>query len=160
MQNKTRDFLKRAALAVLPVTIVALISSFFTRTGDYWYQTLAKPAFTPPQWVFPVAWGIVYVCLMAALYLLLRLKNFDHTRLLLPCIAIGVLNIAWSLLFFGLHMMLPALISLFVLLAVLVILLRAAYPLCKAVSWLLLPHILWGAFAFVLNIGFLLLNRG
>lgn len=159
MQNQTKQKLCRAALSVFPVVFVALISSFFTRTGDLWYQTLTKPAFTPPQWVFPVAWGIVYVALMAALYLVQNAPGFDLANLIVPCCAVGALNIAWSLLFFGLHLMLPAAFVLLMLLAVLIIMFFAARPIHRAASWLLLPHILWGAFALALNIGFILLNR-
>lgn len=159
MQTKTKSMLRRAALSVLPVAAAALISSFFTRTGDLWYQTLTKPAFTPPQWVFPVAWGVVYVALMAALYLLLGTPDFDPVRLVVPCIAVGALNIAWSLVFFGLHMLLPAAFVLLALLAVLVYLLFASQRIHPIVPWLLLPHILWGAFALILNLGFFALNR-
>ena len=149
----------RAALSVLPVAFVALVSSFFTYIGDYWYNTLAMPAFTPPQWAFPVAWGIVYVSLMAALYLLLGVPNFDAMRLIVPCVAVGALNILWALLFFGLHMMVPAAFSLLALLIVLIYLFFAAMPIHRAAAWLLLPHIMWGGFAFALNIGFIVLNR-
>ena len=159
MRNETKSILQRGALSVLPVTVIALISSFFTRTGDIWYQTLTKPAFTPPQWAFPVAWGIVYVCLMAALYLLLGTPGFDPMRLLVPCAAVGALNIAWSLTFFGLHMILAAVFVLLTLLVTLIYLFFAANPVHRAVPWLLLPHILWGIFAFALNIGFFVLNR-
>ena len=159
MQSKTAVFWQRAAIAVLPVVFVAVVSSFFTRVGDLWYQTLEKPLFTPPQWAFPVAWGIVYVCLMASLYLIQRVKGFDAVDLIVPIVAISALNIAWSLLFFGLHLMLPAALVLLALLGVLVVLLLAARSICPASAYLLLPHILWGGFALALNVGFWLVNR-
>ena len=159
MRNETKSMLRRGALSVLPVAFVALVSSIFTYTGDHWYNTLTMPAFTPPQWVFPVAWGVVYVSLMAALSILQGIQGFDPVRLVVPCIAVGALNILWALLFFGLHMMVPAAFALLALLIVLIYLFFAAMPFHRSVPWLLLPHILWGGFAFALNIGFILLNR-
>lgn len=159
MQAKTKSILQSAAWAVLPVAAIALLSSFFTRTGDIWYQTLIRPSFSPAQWVFPVAWGIVYVCLMLSVFLLLRTHLLDLSLHLGLFVSIGVLNVLWSLVFFGLHAMLPAALILALLLAVLVYLFFSLLPVCSAAAWLLLPHILWGLYAFALNIGFFFLNR-
>ena len=158
MQNKTREFLQRAALSVLPVAGIALLSSFFTRIGDYWYNTLNMPAFTPPQWAFPVAWGIVYVCLMALLYILLGDPDFPAQKLLLPGALVGALNILWTFTFFGLHEMTAAAFVLLALLVVLICLFFRLIATHKGAAWLLMPHILWGIFAFALNIGFILVN--
>ena len=53
--------LPRLAAAVLPVAATAAIGSVSTQNEiDGWYASLTKPAFNPPNWVFPVAWTILY----------------------------------------------------------------------------------------------------
>ena len=79
---KIRSMLSALALSVLPVAAVAAISALLTDANGAWYLSLRKPAFTPPDWAFPLAWGVVYVCAMASIYLLLRdslSANFLYT---------------------------------------------------------------------------------
>ena len=156
MQKRTiYSALKRS---VLPVAAVAALSALFAQANSAWYASLLKPAFTPPQWVFPLAWGVVYVCAMLALYLPVRSSApFSPAVIGLLCAA-GALDVLWPAVFFRLHALLAACAVLLVLLCALAWAIGLLYPKSRASALLLVPHLLWGLFALNLNVGILLLN--
>jgi len=70
---------------------------------DNWYAALAKPSWTPPDWVFGPVWTILYVCMAVAVWLVWRQKGIASNRLPLALFAVQLLfNAAWTWLFFGL----------------------------------------------------------
>lgn len=144
--------------AILPVAAVGVAGALLVDTNSAWYQALQKPAINPPPWAFSVAWGIVYLCVAAALYLLLRSAAPVAPGCLAALVVIGVLNIAWSLVFFRLYEMVAAAVVLGVLLAALLYAFACLWRDHRASAWLFVPHILWGAFAFVLNLSFIAAN--
>ncbi|MGN1249823.1 MAG: TspO/MBR family protein [Candidatus Spyradocola sp.] len=156
MQKQTIfSALKRS---VLPVAAVAALSALLADANGAWYMSLRKPTFTPPPWVFPLAWGIVYVCAMASLYLLLRSAAPVPPAVTALLIAAGALDVLWPAVFFRLHALLAACAVLLVLLCALAWAIGLLYPKSRASALLLIPHLLWGLFALILNVGILLLN--
>ena len=153
-----RSVFSALALSVLPVAAVAALSALLTDANGAWYLSLRKPAFTPPDWAFPLAWGVVYVCAMASIYLLLRDGAPLSPAVPGLLIAVGALNVLWTAVFFRLHALLAACIVLLALLAALGGLIGLLGPAHRASALLLLPHLLWGLFALLLNVSILLLN--
>src|SRR5262245_32581429 len=68
-----------------------------------WYVNLAKPAWTPPNWVFPVAWNTLYVLMGVSLWLLWRSSSSQAGLAVALFLVQLALNAAWSPVFFGLH---------------------------------------------------------
>ena len=136
----------------------ALALSVLTDATGAWYLSLRKPAFTPPDWAFPLAWGVVYVCAIAAIYLLLRDGAPLSPAVPGLLIAVGALNALWTAVFFRLHALLAACAVLLALLCALAWLMGLLGAPRRASMLLLLPHLLWGLFALALNVGILLLN--
>lgn len=155
---KKRTILSALALSVLPVAAVAALSALLADANGAWYTALRKPAFTPPPWVFPVAWGIVYVCAMASLYLLLRSAAPVSPAVTALLTVAGALNVLWTAVFFRLHALLAACAVLLVLLCALAWAIGLLGSTRRASALLLLPHLLWGLFALLLNVSILLLN--
>ena len=153
-----RSVFSALALSVLPVAAVAALSALLTDANGAWYLSLRKPAFTPPDWAFPLAWGVVYVCAIAASYLLLRDGAPLSPAVPGLLIAVGALNVLWTAVFFRLHAMLAACAVLLALLCALAWLMGLLGAPRRASMLLLLPHLLWGLFALALNVGILLLN--
>ncbi len=157
--TERRSILSSLLLSILPVAVVAALGAFLVDTESAWYLALQKPAINPPQWAFPVAWSIVYLCVIVALYLFFR-SNAEvlpvFAGMLILC---ALLNVAWSAVFFRLHAMIPAAAVLLALLCALIYVFFSLYPRHRISAWLFLPHILWGAFALALNIAFILVNR-
>ena len=150
----------------LVVSIVAcecagLIGAIFT-TGaiSTWYATLQKPAFTPPNWLFAPAWTTLYLLMGIAAFIIWR-KGFSDRQvrlaLLLFCIQL-VLNILWSVVFFGLKTPLYGLVVIILLWVAILITILRFRKISVAAAWIMVPYILWVSFATALNAGVLILN--
>ncbi|WP_374300161.1 TspO/MBR family protein [Ferrovibrio sp.] len=118
-----------------------------------WYPTLAKPALTPPDIAFPIVWTILFALMAVSVWLVWRqaIRSPAGWRAALPAFVLFglqlALNFGWSLLFFGLRMIGPALIEMIALLAVLAATILAFARHSRLAALLLVPYWAWGAFA-------------
>ena len=141
--------------------LAGAIGSMATQTSvNTWYTTLNKPVFNPPNWLFGPVWTLLFVLMGVAAGMVWN-KGFYHKWVKTGLYHFGfqlLLNVAWSLVFFGMKEVFGALlivVSLFVLLLF-------TYKWFKVVNvkaaYLLVPYILWVAFASVLNFSIWQLN--
>ncbi|MCS6924404.1 MAG: tryptophan-rich sensory protein [Candidatus Binatia bacterium] len=151
-----------AALLVLLVLCFAAagVASLLTASSvSGWYQTLAKPSWTPPDWVFRPVWSVLYLMMAVAAWVVWRTEGPRRREALtLFGVQLG-LNVAWSGCFFALQRPGLALLTLLVLLAVLTATTHAFWRLSRFAAALLLPYLLWSAFAAILNSAIWWLNR-
>ena len=141
--------------------IVGGLSSLLTMGSMAAFRQLQKPPLTPADWVFPVAWGILYVLMGVASYLVYTANATPQMRYS-ALIAYGVtlvFNFVWPLLFFRLGMRLVAFVWLLLLLGLVALTASIFGRVRKSAGLLLLPYLLWTAFAGYLNFGVYLLNR-
>ena len=137
------------------------LSSLLTMGGMAAFSQLQKPPLTPADWVFPVAWSILYVLMGVASYLVYTANATPQMRYS-ALIAYGVtlvFNFVWPLLFFRLGMRLVALMWLLLLLGLVALTASIFGRVRKSAGVLLLPYLVWTAFAAYLNLGVYLLNR-
>ena len=141
------------------------LGSIFTTTSvNTWYLTIAKPAFTPPSWVFGPVWVTLYTLMAIAFFLIWSHMGFfrnlftNHRPAILLFLSQLALNALWSVLFFGLQNPLAALIDLGLLLILLLATIRAFYKIRPTAAYLLIPYLLWASFAFFLNFSIWQLN--
>ena len=126
-----------------------------------WYATLSKPAWNPPNWLFGPVWGILYLLMAIAAWLVWRHVGQPGAALALGLYALQLaLNAAWSWIFFGRHQLGMALIEILALLLAILATLIAFWRVEPLSGYLLLPYLLWVAFASVLNLTLWRLNRG
>ncbi len=139
--------------ALVVCQLAGIIGSLFTTPSiKGWYETITKPSFNPPNWIFGPVWFTLFVLMGIALYLILKKKNSKARTIALWLFATQlVLNTLWSIIFFGLQNPLFALIELAILLIVLIFTTIHFYKLNKTAGILLLPYLAWGTFAAVLN---------
>jgi benzodiazapine receptor len=126
-----------------------------------WYEQLQKPSITPPDWVFGPAWTILYIMMSISVFLVWN-KGLDHPKVKLAiCIFLIqlTLNAAWTPMFFGFHLILPALIDIVLLFIAILITILAFKGISFWASMLLLPYLLWVGFATILNALIWNLNR-
>lgn len=146
-----------ARWAVVTVPLVLLLGFASGRmvpagSGNGWYAGLAKPWGTPPDWMFPVAWGTIYVCLGLAAALVLNARGARGRWAGLALFA-GTLAaaLAWMPVFFGAHRVGLALAVALVMLALgtatAVLFGRVRRP----AGWLVVPFLVWTAYAAVLT---------
>lgn len=153
-ESKVISFVVFFALTVAAASMGALFQP------GAWYAGLAKPALTPPDWVFPVAWTILYLMIAIAGWMVWQGRN-QRPRGRRVVVLWGsqlVLNAAWSWLFFGLHLTGLALVEILLLWLVILLLVINSYGVRPLASWLLAPYLLWVGFAAWLNFGIWRLN--
>lgn len=123
-----------------------------------WYEGLSKPAWTPPDWAFPVVWTTLYIAMAyAAMRVALRP---DAGQALAFWAAQIALNTLWSPVFFGLHRMRAALIILGVMWLAVLATMLAFLAIDPLAGWLMAPYLLWVTIAGALNAAVLRRNPG
>jgi len=156
-------FQPAAFMLSLAITLaIGVVASTFTRPEiTSWYSTLNKPPFTPPNWLFPVAWTIIYIMIATAAYMVWKLRDTSATYKTAVIIYVVqlALNFSWSIVFFGLHQILYALIIIIALLVTIILNISWFNRFSKTAAWLLIPYLLWVSYATLLNISICILNN-
>ncbi|EPM42922.1 tryptophan-rich sensory protein TspO [Pseudomonas syringae] len=122
-----------------------------------WYESLQKPAFTPPNWAFPVAWTTIYLLLAWAGYRLTLLPG-SQTVLALWAAQIA-LNTLWTPVFFGANRIAAAMVILALLWFVVATMIVMALQLDIITGLILFPYLVWLSVAAALNFSILRHNR-
>lgn len=142
----------------LPIVIAFLGSAFTISSIGNWYTTLNKPFFSPPNFVFGPVWTILYILMGISLYLLWTSKKKGKDKAIKLFLVQLVLNLFWSIIFFGLHNPQLALAEIIALWIFIFLTIRQSYPVSKTSAYLLYPYIAWVSFALVLNLFIAVLN--
>ena len=154
----TARYLSLAAFLVLVLAAAYLAGSF--EAGEWYYQKLSKPWWTPPGVLWGVAWAMAYVLLAAAAWQLWLTDHYARLGALLWWLLLLALTVAWSSLFYGLHRVGWAWLELTATLGVAVLCYRAFLPLSTTAARLLLPVLLWLLFTWLLNFVLWSVNGG
>jgi len=147
-------------LAFLACVLLVASSGAIFRPGD-WYRTLAKPSWTPPNWLFGPAWAVLYLMIAVAGWRVWERTPGEAVVLPMAVYAVQLaLNAGWSAVFFGLKRPDWALAELACLWLSILANIIVFYPLDPLAAWLLLPYLAWVSFAGALNGAVWRLNRG
>ena len=141
--------------------LAGLIGSVSTTENiPTWYETLNKPEYTPPNWVFAPVWTTLYILMGLSAYLIWKegLSNFRVKKALTLYGIQLTLNMLWGILFFGLRNPLYGLLDITALLILLTLTTKQFKKINKNAAALLMPYILWVTYASYLNLGIWLLN--
>ena len=138
------------------------IGSIFTMPSiASWYAFLAKPFFTPPNWLFGPVWITLYTLMGVALFLVWKKAKPSALReKALKVFAVQlVLNTLWSIVFFGAHRLWSGFLVIVFLWAFILWSILLFYKIDKRAAWLLVPYLAsWVTIATLLNLGVALLN--
>jgi len=160
--RRSTGLVKPAIVAVLICEGAGLIGSIFTRAGlNGWFQTLNKPRFNPPGWVFGPVWTVLYALMGIAAAMIWQHRDTDpeaRPALRLFGVQLG-LNVLWSAAFFGARSPFAALINIVALWSALVATTLRFSRVSGRAAGLLLPYLAWTTFATVLNAAIWRLNR-
>ncbi len=149
---------KRLICWAIPLAVGGLATLLSGGMGSY--RVINQPPLSPPAWVFPVVWTILYLLMGEASYRVL-ISDKDKTQIQRALLAYGVqlfLNFLWPLVFFGAQMYLAAFFVLIALWVGIFITMRMFSKLDETAGDLLIPYLLWVTFAGYLNLGVYLLN--
>jgi tryptophan-rich sensory protein len=123
-----------------------------------WYTGLAKPAWTPPSWVFGPVWTALYAMMAIAGWLVWRRGGPASWHALRWFAVQLVLNVGWSAVFFGLQMPGLAAVEILALWCTIAVTLRTSWRVSRPAGLLLVPYLLWVSFAVILNVALWRLN--
>lgn len=138
------------------------IGSAFTAPAiPEWYATLAKPSFSPPNWIFAPVWTLLYILmgLAAAIVWQKGIGNSEVRSALVAFLIQLILNMLWSFLFFGLRSPLYGLVDILFLWGAILVTIGQFFRVSIPAAAMLIPYLLWVTFASGLNVGIFLLNR-
>lgn len=149
------------AIALVMCLGAGFIGSFATRQSvATWYMSINKPVINPPNWVFGPVWTTLFILMGIALYLVWH-KGFFHPGVKIAFILFVVqlvLNILWSVFFFGLRSPVLGFIDIIILWLAILFTIILFFRVSPTAAYLLIPYILWVSFASVLNGWIMILN--
>ena len=135
-------------LGFIVLTFLAPLAGAFTPPGA-WYQTLNKPSWNPPPWIFGPVWTLLYLGMAVAAWLVWKRGGQGQAlRLYLVQLA---LNAAWTPVFFGAHQLGAAFIVIVCMWVAIFLTQRAFQAVSRPAGLLLVPYLAWVSFASVLN---------
>lgn len=155
------SFLRWAMVTVPLILLLGFLSGRAVPSGDEnrWYAALAKPALTPPGWVFPIAWSALYVLIGLALAMILNARGARMRGLAVGLFAAQfVLNLIWTPLFFGAHQVGTAVLVIAAMLGLSIGATIVFARIRTAAAWLMVPYMAWLGFAGMLAFGIGQLN--
>lgn len=137
--------------------IVGGVSALLTRGSMETFASVNKPPLSPPGWLFPIVWTILYILMGVASYLVLTSGKMNRTALTVYGIQLAF-NFLWPILFFNLELYLFSFIWLVILWLLILITTVLFYIISKPAGYLMIPYLLWVTFAGYLNLAIYLLN--
>lgn len=156
---KSKKVLSLIVCILIPLGVGGL-SAFLSRNGFRDFQFLEKPPFSPPAWVFPVVWTVLYVLMGLASWFVYTAPapQPEKKKALTRYGEQLFFNFCWSILFFNLNVYYAAFLWLIALWALILFTLLAFRKIRKPAGYLLMPYLLWVTLAGYLNLGVALLN--
>lgn len=151
------------AISLIACLSAGLLGTFATTQGiPVWYQTLNKPSWNPPNWLFGPVWTLLYVMMGTAAWMIWEASSEQSRgrRTLALMVFAGqlILNALWSWLFFGWRLVGVAAGEIGLLWLMTAATLWIFFKIRKAAGWLLVPYLAWLTFAGALNIAIWRLN--
>ena len=154
MKIKAKDLI----IAILIPLSVGGISALLTSGGMQVFDYILKPPLSPPKWLFPVAWTILYTLMGIASYLVWETRDSRSKKALIIYGVQLFFNFFWSIIFFNLQAYLFAFIWIIILWVLIVITTVYFGEIKRLAGRLMIPYLLWVAFASYLNFGIYVLN--
>jgi translocator protein len=151
-----RNLLALAGFLALSLAIAALGAIVTTQSVLSWYPTLVKPSWTPPSWLFGPVWTLLYIMMAAAAWLVWKQGNSRYEMLLWG--GQLLLNLAWSLLFFGARSPTLALFDIIALWLAIAATTFVFAQKSRGAAYLMVPYLCWVSFATALNAAIVMLN--
>jgi len=152
--------MKRFLSYLLPVALCFALgfiaSNLQTDAIQNWYPYLNKPALTPPNAAFPIAWSIIYLLSGLSAGIIINYKGKGANSLFILWGVQQFFNFTWSIMFFALENPLLGFINILILDVLVIVYIVRTWPVSRVASIMFWPYILWILFATYLN-GYILM---
>lgn len=154
--------MKKAWDYILPTLLCFLLGGLVawwqSDAIEEWYPLLIKPALTPPNAAFPIAWSIIYLCMGISAGLVITSAALSRRRVMTLWFFQLGFNVLWSILFFVFRSPLLGLIDIVILDILVVIYITQSARIRAGAAWFFVPYLLWILFATYLNAWILAAN--
>lgn len=140
---------------------IGLFSGFLGMSNSKTYMEFNKPSFSPPGWVFPIVWTILFLLMAIAAYRIWIMgKQGENVEKAVKLYTLQlILNFLWTIIFFRFKLYGAAFFELLLLLIIVIMTTFEFNKFDKLAAYLMVPYILWLSFAGVLNYTIWMLNR-
>lgn len=156
----TKEIL-RLIVSIVIVFLAGTVGTLYTlKEITTWYVTLVKPSWTPPNWAFGPIWTTLYVLIGISLYLVWK-QGLDRIEVRIALLVFAVqliLNVVWSLVFFGTHNIFGGLVLVILLWISILANIIVFYRISKPGGLILIPYLIWVTIASYLNYIVFVLN--
>lgn len=151
---------KTYAVWILIAEAAGALSGWLSRQGMMLYsETVIQPPLSPPMWLFPIVWGILYALMgISAARIWIAPESLERRRGLNLFIAQLIVNFFWSLIFFNLQAFGFAVVWLTLLWVLVAWMIFTFYHVDKLAAWMQVPYLTWLTFAAYLTCGVWVLN--
>lgn len=157
-KNTQRHDLYGYAIGILIAELAGVLAQLFAGPSGGFYDMLIMPPLSPPGWVFPAVWTLLYALMGIASYRIYKSISPGRAAALFLYGAQLVVNFLWPLVFFRFHAIGPSIAVMLVLLALAVLTTVFFFRIERSAGWLMVPYVLWLLFAAYLNIAIYFLN--
>ena len=147
--------IKRIIYSLLPIVggaLVGLIISGYMNYGD-----MVKPPLSPPSYIFPIVWTILYILMGISYFIATKDKENDKDLNQIYLLQLFV-NLFWPIIFFVLKMYFTAFLWIILLIILVIVMIKELLKNNKISGCLQIPYLIWLLFATYLNIGIFFLN--
>ena len=146
-------------ISLLIPLVGGFLSGLLSMSGIKEFDSLVKPLLSPPGFIFPIVWTILYVLMGISSYIIYN-ENDYQSSCCLKIYAINLfVNFLWSPIFFGLNLRLFSFIWIIILDIVIIYMIICFYKVNKKAALLQIPYLIWSLFATYLNLAYYILNR-
>lgn len=159
-ENMKRIKITEMLIYIVGTELAGALSALLGGNSSLFYSQLSKPPLSPPVWVFPVIWSILYALMGISAFLIYTSNApINHKRTAYIIYAVQLLvNFTWSIVFFRLKMLGVSVAVILLLLALIIVMIIVFRKIRPISAFLNVPYLLWTIFASYLNIGILILN--
>ncbi len=150
--------LKTFLYTTLITFLFAFLGGIITYLGMPSFDALAKPPLSPPSFLFPIVWTILYLLMSVGAAIVYDNEAAVSSKALFVYIFQLTLNFWWCVLFFGFRLYLVAFIWLVLLLITVLLMIIMFYRVKPIAGLIQLPYLLWLGFAAYLNLAIWIIN--
>lgn len=155
--------MKRFSLTELIISIVfaelvGAVSALLAGNFGSLYAEILRPPLSPPAWVFPVVWAVLYALMGITSYMIYRSDSYKRKSALTVYLIQLAINFSWSIIFFRFRLFTAAAVVAVILTVIVGIMIYMFLSIRKKAGYLNIPYLLWMIFASYLAIGTALLK--
>jgi len=140
---------------------VGAVSAIFNNNSMDNYKNYNRPILSPPGWLFPIVWSILFVLMAISAYIIYTsdATKKEKTDALFLYFLQLVINFFWTIIFFTFDQVLLGFLWIILLWIVVIFMMVAFFKIKPIAAYLQIPYILWLSFAAYLNLGIYVLNK-